>query len=175
VARAIVSRTADGVDVREEAAPEDGDASCAKPSRAGAFQWAELMRRTFGVDVLACPRCGGRLRLVALIDQASMIPRILRHLGLPTDVPEPRPGRPPPCALTRSRINRRMPPNSTPPGEGMASRWEGCRLDALPRFADDPFPLPSFASLPKIEADSGLIRAVAGGKGLSRVREGALC
>jgi uncharacterized protein YbaR (Trm112 family) len=29
------------------------------------------MRRTFGVDVLACPRCGGRLRLVALIDQAS--------------------------------------------------------------------------------------------------------
>jgi len=44
----------------------------------------------------------------------------------------------------------------------MASRWEGCRLDALPRFADDPFPLPSFAGLPKIEADSGPIRAVAG-------------
>jgi hypothetical protein len=75
----IVPRTADGIEVREEAAPEDGDASCAKPSRAGAYQWAELMRRTFGVDVLACPRCGGRLRLVALIDQASVIQRILRH------------------------------------------------------------------------------------------------
>jgi hypothetical protein len=30
-----------------------------------------LMRRTFGFDVLACPRCGGRLRLIALIEQAA--------------------------------------------------------------------------------------------------------
>jgi hypothetical protein len=57
------------------------------------------MRRTFGVDVLACPRCGGRLHLVALIDQAPVIQRILRHLGLPADVPEPRPARPPPSAV----------------------------------------------------------------------------
>ena len=161
---AIVPGIADGVDAREEAAPEDGDASCAKPSRAGAYQWAELMRRTFGVVVLACPRCGGRLRLVALIDQASVIQRILRHLGA-TEVPEPRPARPPPAPLTRSRISRKMPPNSTPPGEGMASRWEGCRLGALPRFPADHIPLPSSASLPKIEADSGLIRAAEGGRG----------
>jgi hypothetical protein len=57
------------------------------------------MRRTFGVDVLACPRCGGRLRLVALIEQASVIQRILRHLGLPTDVPEPCPAQAPPLRL----------------------------------------------------------------------------
>ena len=56
------------------------------------------MRRTFGVDVLACPRCGGRLRLVALIDQASVIQRILRHLRVPAEIPEPRPERPPPRA-----------------------------------------------------------------------------
>ena len=49
-----------------------------------------------GLDVLACPRCGGRLRLVALIDQAAVITRILRHLHLPTEVPTPRPGRAPP-------------------------------------------------------------------------------
>jgi hypothetical protein len=95
---AIVPRTADAVDVRE-AAPEDGDASGATPSRAGAYQWSELMRRTFGVDVLACPRCGGRLRLVAVIEQASVVQRILRHLGLPTEVPEPRPARAPPRLL----------------------------------------------------------------------------
>jgi uncharacterized protein YbaR (Trm112 family) len=58
-----------------------------------------LMRRTFGLDVLACPRCGGRLRLVALIDHASVVQRILRHLGLPTEVPEPRPARAPPRRL----------------------------------------------------------------------------
>jgi hypothetical protein len=77
----------------------DEDASRAGPSRAGAYQWAELMRRTFGLDVLACPRCGGRLRLVALIEQASVVQRILRHLRLPTEVPEPRPARAPPRRL----------------------------------------------------------------------------
>jgi hypothetical protein len=39
-----------------------------------------------------------------------------------------------------------------------------CRLGALPRFLADPFPLPSSASLPKIEADDGLVRAVEGGR-----------
>ncbi|MCB9555255.1 MAG: transposase [Deltaproteobacteria bacterium] len=27
--------------------------------------WSELLRRTFGFDVLACPRCDGRMRLIA--------------------------------------------------------------------------------------------------------------
>jgi hypothetical protein len=54
------------------------------------------MRRTFGFDVLVCPRCGGRLRLIALIDQASVIQRILAHLGLPTEIPAPTPARAPP-------------------------------------------------------------------------------
>jgi len=46
------------------------------------------MRRTFGIDVLECPRCGGRLRLMALIENARVVARILRHLGLPTDLPD---------------------------------------------------------------------------------------
>ncbi len=75
------------------------DATGAKPSGPGAYQWAELMRRTFGFEVLACPRCGGRLRLVALIEEASVVQRILRHLGLPTEVPEARPARAPPGRL----------------------------------------------------------------------------
>ena len=47
------------------------------------------MRRTFGFDVLACPQCGGRLRLLALIEHRAAVERILRHLGLPIDQPEP--------------------------------------------------------------------------------------
>jgi hypothetical protein len=54
------------------------------------------MRRSFGFDPLACSRCGGRLRLVATIDQRAVVDRILRHLGLPTDLPVPRPARAPP-------------------------------------------------------------------------------
>ena len=57
------------------------------------------MRRSFGFDVLACPRCGGRLRLIALIEEAAVIRRILRHLSLPTEIPEPRPARAPPLPL----------------------------------------------------------------------------
>ena len=64
--------------------------------RARGRLWADLMRRAFGFDVLACPRCGGRLRLVAWIDQASVIQQILGHLGLPTEIPASTSARAPP-------------------------------------------------------------------------------
>jgi hypothetical protein len=54
------------------------------------------MRRAFDVDVLACPRCGGRMRLIATIEDPRIIREILAHLGLPTEVPHARPPRPPP-------------------------------------------------------------------------------
>jgi hypothetical protein len=65
--------------------------------------WAELMQRSFGFDVLACPRCGDRLELIALIEDPTVIRHILRHLGVPTDVPTARPARPPPLPLGRSK------------------------------------------------------------------------
>jgi len=55
--------------------------------------WAELLRRTFEIDILACPDCGNRLRLVATIENRDVIERILAHLGLPVDVPTPAPAR----------------------------------------------------------------------------------
>ena len=77
----------------------DPCAPSGRPCRVGGARWAELMRRSFGFDVLACARCGGRLRLIALIDEAGVIERVLRHLGLPTEIPEPRPPRAPPLPL----------------------------------------------------------------------------
>jgi len=59
-----------------------------RPSARGS-SWADLMRRAFGIDVLACPRCGGRLRLVALIEVSAVARRISTHLSLPVDVPTP--------------------------------------------------------------------------------------
>ena len=67
------------------------------PRRTGrGWRWADLMRRVFDVDVLACPTCGGRLRLIAVLDASETTARILRHRGLPTEVPAPRPARAPP-------------------------------------------------------------------------------
>ena len=53
------------------------------------FRWAELLARVFEVDILACPDCGGRLGLVATIEQRGVIEKILAHLGLPTELPSP--------------------------------------------------------------------------------------
>lgn len=64
--------------------------------RARGQRWADLLRRTFEFDVLACPGCGGRLCLIAPIEAAAVIGRILLHLGLPTDLPVARPARAPP-------------------------------------------------------------------------------
>jgi hypothetical protein len=63
----------------------------------GGWRWAALMRRAFGFDVLACG-CGGRLRLIALVEPGTVCARILRHLGRPTEVPA---ARPPPAARVR--------------------------------------------------------------------------
>ena len=54
------------------------------------------MRRAFEADVLPCPRCGGRMVVLATIDDPAVIRRILTHLGLPTTPGEPTPGRAPP-------------------------------------------------------------------------------
>jgi hypothetical protein len=58
--------------------------------------WAELMRVTFQLDVLACPRCGGRLRHLATILDARVACKILEQLGLPARAPPELPVRDPP-------------------------------------------------------------------------------
>ena len=52
--------------------------------------WATLMQRSWGVDVLDCPKCHGRMELVACIEDTVVAHKILDHLGLPTRGP-PRP------------------------------------------------------------------------------------
>ena len=56
------------------------------------------MRRAFDIDVLACPRCGGRMRLLATIDDPLVIEPILAHLGLSSDRVRADPAQPPPSA-----------------------------------------------------------------------------
>jgi len=40
------------------------------------------MRRAFDLDVLACPRCGGRLRLLGTIEDPAAIRAILDSLAV---------------------------------------------------------------------------------------------
>ena len=44
--------------------------------------WARLIRKVYEVDPLECPKCKGSMRVIALIEDAGVIRRILEHLGL---------------------------------------------------------------------------------------------
>jgi len=59
------------------------------------LNWADLLRRTWGFDVFACP-CGGRRRIIAFISSPSVARKVL---GLPAPRPRPQPTGPPQLAL----------------------------------------------------------------------------
>jgi len=44
--------------------------------------WATLMKRTWHIDVMKCPACGHRLRVLATITDLSVVRKILDHLGV---------------------------------------------------------------------------------------------
>jgi hypothetical protein len=75
------------------------------PRRSPYRPWAELLKRTFGFDVLACPRCDGRLRLLAMVTEPKSVTRYLRALGEPTAAPARAPARGPP--FWKSQVLRR--------------------------------------------------------------------
>ena len=58
------------------AAFEPGDAP-PTPLVGRCWVWADLIRRAFDIDVLACARCGGSLRLIATAEDADGIRAIL--------------------------------------------------------------------------------------------------
>ena len=53
------------------------------------WTWAALMRRAFAIDVLACLRCGGRLRVIATVEDPLAVRQILAAAPLG---PGPPPG-----------------------------------------------------------------------------------
>ena len=86
---------------------------------AGGYRpWAELLARTFAVDVLACPKCHGRMRLLALVQDPANVARFLAAMGEPTELPRRSPGRGPP--YWKSRVLRRQALGEEDDGQG---RW----------------------------------------------------
>ena len=95
---------------RSRLAPQSPQAAAAsdepgRPDHAGGYRpWAELLARTFAVDVLACPTCQGRMKLLALVKNPASIARTLATVGEATEVPRRSPGRGPP--YWKSRVLR---------------------------------------------------------------------
>ena len=70
-----------------EIAPREVDAREASRVRS---TWARLIHKVYEIDPLECPRCKGPMRVIALIDDAAVIRKILSHLGLWAPQPAPR-------------------------------------------------------------------------------------
>ena len=63
---------------------------------------AHFIKQLYEADPLLCPQCGGSMRIIALIDQAAVIEKILTHLGLwPAHAHGPPAGYPLPFSLQR--------------------------------------------------------------------------
>jgi hypothetical protein len=64
-------------DADPDLSPDDAD-------RQRRLDWARLLKRSYHVDALVCPRCDGPMRLIALIEDQPTARRILEHLALPS-------------------------------------------------------------------------------------------
>ncbi len=58
-----------------------------KPATTNRLPWAQLLRRTFAIDVLRCTRCAQPMTIIAVIPQSPAADAILDHLGLETADP----------------------------------------------------------------------------------------
>ena len=111
---------------RSRLAPPSAEAADAgdkpdKPAHAGGYRpWAELLARTFAVDVLACPRCQGRMKLLGLVKNPAIISHTLATVREATEVPRRSPGRGPP--YWKSRVLRRQVLGDEDEGAGRGHR-----------------------------------------------------
>jgi Putative transposase len=111
---AAIGATTDITEPGCHSLPPKDDESAKPPTHRCRYRpWHELMRRCLKIDVETCGRCGGKMKLVALVKDPENIARYLRHLGLPTDAPPVAPARGPP--FWQSTVLRRrygVPPDA---------------------------------------------------------------
>jgi hypothetical protein len=52
------------------------------------LEWATLLKRTFSTDARVCPRCGGRMKVRAVVTDAASIGKLLAALRRPRAPPD---------------------------------------------------------------------------------------
>src|SRR5262249_12488719 len=124
-----------------EAGPAPRESRAPYPRRN--WTWAAIMRRAFALDVLACPRCGARLRVVA------------PHRGSGRGAPNP--GVPRSARCHRDRWPG-PPPLPFPPGPTDLISQRGT---AIPRPPGKPGPESTPFPAPRTRRDVGVAK---GGK-----------
>jgi len=90
--------------------------------RASARSWAACVRRIFEVDPVLCVKCGGEMKLVAIIIDDGELDRVLAHQGWPVSWPKTRPARAPPARAPDADEDSQIDPRG--------DQWDG-RQDFL--------------------------------------------
>ena len=95
-----------------------------KPKNTSKYiSWSELLRRTFGIEIL-CTKCKSQLRLIVLIKTEDLAKKILKAMHLPSDA---RACPPTPCPTRLRRARRQLhpaPPPRPPTGDtGRGDDW----------------------------------------------------
>jgi hypothetical protein len=75
--------------------------------RRAAMTWAQRLRRVLNIDVETCRACGGALRVIACIENAAVVKKILDHLNEKG-------------AFTAAGL---LPESRAPPQSGLFGRW----------------------------------------------------
>jgi hypothetical protein len=92
----VVPRAEPGSPPSRKRCPKTPLSTTSPKERAWRYTWAELLKRVFSIDVLQCPFCQGRRKLIAFITEAPVIRAILQCLDFPCDPPQLSPARWPP-------------------------------------------------------------------------------
>ncbi|HYH97490.1 transposase [Hyalangium sp.] len=75
-----------GAEPKPEEASEPPEAAARQEpnkERKPRLDWAGLLKRSFALEVFACGRCGGRLRVLAYLTAPGGVRAVLEHLALP--------------------------------------------------------------------------------------------
>ncbi|MBA7494160.1 hypothetical protein ES702_04733 [subsurface metagenome] len=62
----------------EEPLPETKEYSVNEKQRKST--WARLIKKVYGVDPFICPRCGGAMKIIAIILDSEETTKLLKHL-----------------------------------------------------------------------------------------------
>ena len=75
--------------------------------------WTQRLKRVFSIDIETCPKCGGKLRVIACIEDPDIIAKILEHIRT-RDESQP--------FTTASAATAHRAPDLSTPGQALLTR-----------------------------------------------------
>lgn len=82
--------------LRSKIVPEKLEEKKERTTYPGQSKWAELLKRSFAIEILNCFNCGGKMKVISTIQDLRVAKRILKSLGEKSEPPIQAPPRAPP-------------------------------------------------------------------------------